>query len=113
MRSETYMSKMRAGIRADGPDVVWVEHDDDATLSYVRGIRGEPRDFLRTRDVLTWSVRSPAWHWSAVDVDYANKRLFIADKADRFTADPDPLYTAKHRCKKRSNKNKNAKNVKK
>ena len=73
------------GIQADGPDVVWIEHDSDSTVSYVRGIRGEPRDFLRTRDVLTWSVRSPAWHWSAVDVDYANKRLFLADKADRFT----------------------------
>jgi len=72
------------GIRADGPDVVWVEHDGESAVSYVRGIRGEPRDFLRTRDVLTWSVRSPAWHWSAVDVDYANKKLYLADKADRF-----------------------------
>jgi len=73
------------GIRTDGPDVVWVEHDHDSTMSYVRGIRGEPRDFLRTRDVLTWSVRNPAWHWSAIDVDYANKKFFLADKADRFT----------------------------
>jgi len=73
-----------AGVRADGPDVVWVEHDSDSTVSYVRGIRGEPRDFLRTRDVLTWSVRSPAWHWSAVDIDYANRKLYLADKADRF-----------------------------
>jgi len=72
------------GIQADGPDVVWVEHDSGSTVSYVRGIRGEPRDFLRTRDVLTWSVRSPAWHWSAVDVDYASKKLFLADRADRF-----------------------------
>ena len=72
------------GVRADGPDVVWVEEDGgDSTLSYVRGIRGEPRDFLRTRDVLTWSVRSPAWRWSAVDVDYSNKKLYLADNADR------------------------------
>jgi len=78
--------KIVKGIRADGPDVVWVEHDSDSTVSYVRGIRGEPRDFLRTRDVLTWSVRSPAWHWSAVDVDYANKKIFLADKADRFVS---------------------------
>ena len=64
--------------------MVWVEHDGDSTVSYVRGIRGEPRDFLRTRDVLTWSVRSPAWHWSAIDIDHANKKLFLADTADRF-----------------------------
>jgi len=79
------MSCVVEGIRTDGPDVVWVERDVDSSISYVRGIRGEPRDFLRTRDVLTWSVRSPAWHWSAVDVDYANKKLFLADKADRFS----------------------------
>jgi len=71
------------GIQADGPDVIWVENDG-GTTSYVRGIRGDPQEFLRTRDVLTWSVRSPGWHWTALDMNYNEKKLFLADKTDRW-----------------------------
>ena len=71
-----------AGVQADGPDVIWVEHDNTST-SYVRGIRGEPRDFLRTRDVLTWSIQSSAWRWTALDMDFAHKKLYLADTVDR------------------------------
>lgn len=77
------MSRVRCtGIQTDGPDVIWVEHDG-GTTSYVRGIRGDPRDFLRTRDVLTWSIRSTGWHWTALDMNYAEKKLFLADNIDR------------------------------
>ena len=30
---------------AEGPDVVWLEHDGDNT-AYVRGITGTPGDFI-------------------------------------------------------------------
>lgn len=71
------------GVDAVGPDIIWVENDNSST-SYIRGIRGEPKDFLRTRDVFTWSLKSPAWQWSAIDVDHAKKKLFLVDKLDRY-----------------------------
>ena len=70
------------GVNAEGPDIIWVEQDGSST-SYVRGVRGEPRDFLRTRDILTWSIRSPAWRWAALDMDYSRRKLYLADKIDR------------------------------
>ena len=74
--------RMLSGVDAVGPDIIWVENDNSST-SYIRGIRGEPKDFLRTRDVFTWSLKSPAWHWTAIDVDHAKKKLFLVDKLDR------------------------------
>ena len=70
-------------MQVNGPLLLWLEHDGDQT-AYVRGIRGEPADFLRTRDLKRWRVRSPAWHWTAIDMDYRKNRLYLADGEDRY-----------------------------
>lgn len=71
-----------AGVDAVGPDVIWTEFDNFST-SYIRGIRGEPKDFLRTRDVFTWTLKSPAWHWVAIDINHSQKKLYLVDRLDR------------------------------
>ncbi|ELT98196.1 hypothetical protein CAPTEDRAFT_227414 [Capitella teleta] len=69
--------------QANGPDMIWVEHDSYAT-SYIKGIKGEPEDYLRTKEMKTWVIRSPAWHWTALDMNYKNNMLYLTDKQDRF-----------------------------
>ena len=69
-------------MQANGPDLIWLEHDGFQT-GYVRGIAGEPSDYLRTKDMNFWNIRSPSWYWTAVAVDYKQNTIYLADQVDR------------------------------
>ena len=73
---------LSTGVQVKGPELIWLEYDGFFT-GYVRGIRGEPASYLTNHEVRTWSIRSPAWYWTATDIDYRNNNLYLVDKFDK------------------------------
>jgi len=65
-----------------GPDVIWLEHDADNN-GWVRKVKGDPGDYLQTKKLRTWSVKSPAWYWTAVDINYSDNLIYLFDRYDR------------------------------
>ena len=71
----------------NGPDIIWLEHDGYLS-GWVRGIKGDPSVYLRAMQIHTWSIRSPAWHWTAIDVNYEHSLLYMFDRYDRSVTMP-------------------------
>ena len=70
--------------KAQEPDVIWLEHDGSIS-GWVRKVRGDPSEYLTSKQFRTWSVESPAWHWVSIDINFADQEIYLFDRSDRYT----------------------------
>ena len=43
---------------------MWLEFDGNNT-AYIRGLKGDPSEYLANRQLNPWSLSYSAWHWTA------------------------------------------------
>lgn len=65
-----------------GPELI-VSSFDNFDSSVLTAIHGDPSDYIRIGKIYTWRITRKQWHWSTMEVDYENSRLFLVDKMDK------------------------------
>ncbi|KAK2194057.1 hypothetical protein NP493_3g10031 [Ridgeia piscesae] len=70
------------GLRANGPDIIWLEHDGYLN-GWVRGVKGSPSVYLRARRIHAWSFRSPAYKWTAITSNFKDSMIYMYNNYDR------------------------------